>query len=254
MTARSVGELAYSPASRRVKDLPCRLRPREELDRVGAENVSDIVLLSVLLRGGVRGLSVVDLAEELLREYGSLDALAKASIEELAARRGMGRVKAQVLKAALELAQCLAEEHGPARQPVKGPHDAAKVLRQRARTREEEAFWVLMLDAKNRLIRAPLEISRGLLDASLVHPREVFREAIRSSSAAVILVHNHPSGDPTPSAEDIRVTKQLVEAGRIVDIQVLDHVILGRRHTDGTDDFISLCEAGVVDFSNRERR
>ncbi len=252
--AESVRELMYAPVSRRIKDLPNRLRPREELDRVGAEHVSDSVLLAVLLRGGVRGLSVVELAEGLLQEYGSLGALAKVSVEELSARRGMGRVKAQVLKAALELAQRLVEEEGPDRPLVNSPQAAARILGQRARNREAEAFWIMLLDAKNRLVRPPVEVSRGVLDASLVHPREVFREAVRSSSAAIILLHNHPSGDPTPSVEDIRITKQLVEAGRIVDIQVLDHVIIGRRHEDSGSDYMSLCEAGVVDFSVRERR
>ena len=120
------------------------------------------------------------------------------------------------------------------------------------RTREEESFWVLLLDGKNRLMKAPIEVTRGLLDASLVHPREVFKEAIRSASAAVVLAHNHPSGDPNPSAEDIRITKQLVEAGRIVDIQVLDHVVLGRQSGAGSADFFSFREAGIVEFRSKD--
>ena len=122
------------------------------------------------------------------------------------------------------------------------------VMRERLRSREEEAFWVLMLDVKNRMLRQPVEVTKGLLDASLVHPREVFREAIRSTSAAVVLVHNHPSGDPTPSAEDVRITKQLVDAGRIVDIHVLDHVILGQADSQGSPGYFSLSESGLVDF------
>lgn len=254
MSAQSLREMVYAPVGRRIKDLPTRLRPREEMERVGAENASERVLLAVLLRSGVKGVSVTDLAEGLLHDYGSLCAISRASLEELAARKGMGRVRAQVLKAALELAQRMSEEEAPAKPSISTPGDAARILRQRAAAREEEAFWVLMLDSKNRMARPPVEVSRGVLDASLVHPREVFREAIRASCAAVLLVHNHPSGDPTPSAEDIRITKQLVEAGRIVDIHVLDHVILGRRHEQGGDDFVSICETGLVDFQIREMR
>jgi DNA repair protein RadC len=224
------------------------MRPREALERLGVQHVSDDCLLAVLLRSGVRGVNVVDLAGGLLREYGSLTALAEASLEELAARRGMGRVKAQVLAAALELARRLNEEAAPKRCRIRRPDDAAALLRGSARVLQSEVFWVLLLDAKNRLKGRPVDVSRGLLDASLVHPREVFREAIRSATGAVVLVHNHPSGDPTPSAEDLRITKQLVEAGRIVDIRVLDHVILGAAAGDGGSDFLSMREEGLARF------
>lgn len=241
-------EVQYQLTGLRIKDLPSRLRPREEMAHFGAENISDRSLLAVLLRNGVRGTSVLEVAERLLTHYGSLTALSRASVHELAQHRGVGRVKAQVLKAALELAHRLAEEKAAERPQIRCPADVARLLASRARSREEEAFWVLMLDTKNRLNRPPLEISRGVLDASLVHPREVFREAVRASCAALILAHNHPSGDPTPSAEDIRITKQLVEAGRIVDIQVLDHVIIGRGSEDGVPGHVSLREMGVVTF------
>jgi len=250
MSARQTEEESfYYGSARRVRDMPSRQRPREEVDRVGVENVSDGLLLALILRSGVQGASVVDVAEGLLNEFGSLTSLSQVSVDELAARRGMGRVKAQVLKAALELAHRMTEERTQSRPEIIGPESAAAVLRQRARAREEEAFWVLLLDTKNRLIRQPVEISKGLLDASLVHPREVFREAIRSSCAAVILAHNHPSGDPSPSSEDIRITKQLVGAGQVVDIHVLDHVILGRSTDGKEEDYISLCESGLVNFS-----
>lgn len=246
--ARELKENSYPPP-RRVADLPARQRPREQCERLGAEHVSDEVLLALILRSGVHGMSVVDLAHELLARYGSLTALSQASADELARIPGMGKVKAQVLKAALELATRLAEESAPERHAVRSPADAARLLGERARTREEEAFWVLLLDTKHRLRRPPIEITRGLLDASLVHPREVFKEAIRSSSAALVLVHNHPSGDPSPSPEDIRVTRQLVEAGRVVDIDVLDHVILGRAEGTAAERYFSLREAGAVEFT-----
>jgi DNA repair protein RadC len=234
----------------RVCDLPERLRPREELERQGAENVSDRVLLAVLLRGGIRGQNVMDLAEHLLRTHGSLTALAAASVEELAALRGMGRVKALTLKAALELARRLPREGQREESPLRTPEDAARILRETASPLDQERFWVLKLDAKNRLRGVPEEITRGILDASLIHPREVFRRAIQGNCAAVIVVHNHPSGDPTPSAEDVRVTRQLVQAGRIVGIKVMDHVVLGRRHAERQNDYVSLREAGLVDFSD----
>jgi DNA repair protein RadC len=247
--ARTVKEKLYTIEPIRVADIPSRQRPREQFERMGAENVSDDVLLALILRSGVRGMNVVDLARGIIQQYGSLTELAKASVEDLARIRGLGKVKAQVLKAALELAKRLAAESAPSRHSIRTPEDAAGLLRERVRTREEESFWVLLLDGKNRLLKSPIEVTRGLLDASLVHPREVFKEAIRSASAAVVLAHNHPSGDPTPSAEDIRITKQLVEAGRIVDIHVLDHVVLGRSGVgNGGADFFSFREAGIVEF------
>jgi DNA repair protein RadC len=232
----------------RVQDLPARLRPREEAARVGIGNAGDDVLLALILRSGVKGANVVDLAHGLLRHYGSLTALAEASEQELARVRGVGPVKAQILKAALDLGRRLNEERAPERQLVRTPSDAMLLLQDQARTLEKEVFWVLNLDAKNRLKGRPAEVTLGLLDASLVHPREVFREAIRSATAAVVVAHNHPSGDPTPSAEDVRLTKQLVEAGRVVDIRVLDHVILGRAPATGGRAFFSMREEGTIPF------
>lgn len=232
----------------RVRDLPARLRPREEMARRGAANVADDVLLAILLRSGIQGLSVVDLARELLHRYRSLTAMARASVEELAALTGMGPVKAQVLSAAFALAERLAEERAPARQIVRSPDDVVALLREKTRRLEEEVFWTLLLDAKNRLKGAPIPVTRGLLDASLVHPREAFREAVRSSSAAVVFAHNHPSGDPSPSSEDIRITRQLVKAGKVMNIQVMDHIILGEPVDAGDVGFLSMREAGLIEF------
>lgn len=232
----------------RVRDMPERLRPREELDRRGVEHVSDYDLLAIILRSGVRGVNVVALSRQLLKKYGSFTELAKASVDELSAVKGMGKVKAQVLASALEIAKRLSRESIPDRCRVRTPEDAARLLREEARTLEHEVFWALMLDAKNYLKSTPVDITKGLLDASLVHPREVFREAVRSATAAIVLVHNHPSGDCTPSAEDIRITKQLVEAGKIVGIKVLDHVVLGRSGPGGDKNFLSMREEGIVDF------
>ncbi len=250
MMAPSTGDNLYDiPVARlRIQDIPERQRPRELCSRMGTEHVPDDVLLALILRSGIHGLSVADLARELLSRYGSLTALSQVSETELATLPGMGPVKAQVLKAALELAKRLAEEAMQDGDVICTPEDAARVLRQRARTEEGEVFWVLPLDTKNRMKRPPIEVSRGVLDASLVHPREVFREAIRSSSAAVVLAHNHPSGDPQPSSDDIRITRQLVEAGKIVRISVLDHVVLGRLGAEDAVDYFSIREAGLVQF------
>ena len=233
----------------RVQDLPARQRPREEMERLGASHVSDSVLLAIILRTGTRGMSVVDLARHMLVKYGSLTNLATVSIDELTKIKGIGRVKAQMLVAALELAKRLSEETISDEYAIKTPEDVVHVFREKTRTLKQEAFWILLLNAKNRLNGGPEEITEGLLDASLVHPREVFTKAITTHSAAIILVHNHPSGDPTPSAEDIRITKQLVQAGKIVDIKVLDHIILGNLSKQSGSGFLSLREAGLIDFS-----
>ncbi len=235
--------------SRKVCDMPERLRPREQIERMGVDNVSDDVLLAVILRSGVAGANVLELARGLITEFGSLTLLAQASPDEIVRRtRGMGRVKVQVLMAALEIGRRLLEESTPERYKVKSPSDVAKLLRSAVRTLENEVFWALLLDTRNCVIGRPVDITRGLVNASLVHPREVFRPAVRSSAAAVIIAHNHPSGDPSPSAEDLRITRQLVNAGEVMDIKVLDHVIIGPA-VDGRDsDFVSIREEGFVSF------
>lgn len=233
----------------RIRDMPERLRPREALDRLGVQNVSDDVLVAIILRGGIRGANAADIARQLLQKYTSLTNLAQCSVKELTkAVPGMGPVKARELAAALEIARRLNEEAQPKRYRVRTPEDAARLLRDPARLHDKEMFWVLHLDAKNHLKGNPQRVTEGLLDSCQVHPREVFREAVRTGTARAVLVHNHPSGDPTPSAEDIRVTRQLIEAGRIMDIQVLDHVILGKAAQPGERDFLSMREGGVVEF------
>ncbi|MCX6996289.1 MAG: DNA repair protein RadC [Kiritimatiellaeota bacterium] len=238
-------ETSVSPA--RVRDLPAQERPRELMTRVGAANLPDAALLALILRGGIRGVSVVDLARDLLKQYGSLTALAETSVDDLKRIKGIGPVKAQVLKAALELARRMRDEQVE-RAPVRTPEDVAGLLRAEARDKPHELFWVLPLDNKHHLKRSPVIITSGLADASLAHPREVFCEAIRCYASAVVLVHNHPSGDPTPSPEDIRLTRELVAAGKIVGIRVLDHVILGRPGTVGGREYCSVRESGLVEF------
>lgn len=232
----------------RVQELPVGMQPRESFDRLGAENVSDVVLLALLIRSGVPGQNVSELAQEILIHYGSLTALAQASVKDLQQFRGIGEVTAQLLKAAMELAQRLSRESLGERPIVVSPAQAANVVRERARVLQKEIFWGLMLDSRNRLIGDPKQISEGTLNSSLVHPRELFKKALECSCAAIILAHNHPSGDPSPSAEDIKVTKQLVQAGKIMGVKVLDHIIIGRRKFQNATDFISIRESGLVEF------
>lgn len=232
----------------RVCDMPSQLRPREAFERLGPENVSDAVLLALILRTGTKGVNVVEVSQRLLSAFGSLTALARASVKEIQSVHSIGPVKAQMIKASMELAQRLTRETVGEKPVVTTPEQAAAVLRERARILQKEVFWALMLDAKNRLIGEPQRISEGTLTSSLVHPRELFKKAVELSCASIILAHNHPSGDPTPSSEDIKVTKQLIGAGEVMGIKVLDHLVIGHRKTHADADFISLREAGLVKF------
>jgi DNA repair protein RadC len=240
----SIGQRALT-----IKELPARMQPREAFERLGAEHVPDAVLLAILIRSGTAGQNVAELARRMLIHYGSLTAMARASAADLQQFSGIGPVTAQQLKAALELAKRLTRERVGERPVVTTPEQAAAVLRERARVLQHEIFWALMLDTKNRLMGEPRKISEGTLNSSLVHPRELFKKALEHSCAALILAHNHPSGDPSPSAEDIKVTKQLISAGQVMGIKVLDHIILGHRRQDSDSDFLSLREAGLVDFN-----
>lgn len=241
--------IEYPISRQRIRDIPEAERPRELFERDGPEQVNDRVLLAILLRSGVRGHSVVDLADALLNRFGSLPAMAREPVEEIARIPGMGRVRAQVVKAALELSRRMQRSQLVERAEIRTPGDAARLIAADSRALEVEQFWVVLLDTKYRLRRPPQPISRGILDSCLVHPREVFKEAIRACAAAVVLVHNHPSGDPSPSREDIRLTRQLIEVGRIMDIEVLDHVIVGAQSDRHPGGFTSLRESGLVSFS-----
>jgi len=239
-----------APASLTVHELPATLRPREAFALRGAANLPDDALLAILLRSGRRGRNVAELARDVLQAFGGLGPLARASYEELLARRisGLGRVKAMEIAAALELGRRAADQAAGADAPViRDPDSVVRALRPLLHGLRQEVFWALLLDTKHHLIGRPVEVSRGLLDASPVHPREVFATAIRHAAAAVILAHNHPSGDPAPSPEDVRVTRQLVDASRILAIRVLDHIVVGRE-TEAHPGHVSLREKGLVAF------
>ncbi len=232
----------------RICDMPDQIKPREAVAQFGVENVPDDVLLAILLRAGTKGINVVDLAKGLMRRYATLSAIAETSVADLATVKGIGTVKAQMLKAALELGRRISAEVRPQASKVITPADVYALLKHDAARLDREIFWVLLLDAKNVLKCQPVDVTTGILDASLVHPREVFREAIRSAAAAVVLAHNHPSGDTTPSSQDLSITRQLVEAGGVIDIKVMDHVILGRPNANNSLGYFSLREAGLVKF------
>jgi DNA repair protein RadC len=234
-----------------VHEVPARQRPRELFARMGAENVSEDVLLSIILRSGVTGHNVIELADEILRKYGSLRALSRASVDELVDQfDGMGPVKAQTIIAALELGRRLQQESADVLPVISTPEDVATILESEAKALEKERFWILILDTRNRLKEPPFVVSEGLINASLVHPREVFNYAVKNMAASVVLAHNHPSGDPSPSPEDIKVTRELVKAGEILDIKILDHIIMGHRRVGHPDYFVSLRESGLVDFGD----
>ena len=224
-----------------VRDLPVDERPRERLLSEGAASLSNTELLAVLLRTGVKNDSALRVAEKVLalhKERG-LAAITQMSAKELSSIKGVGMAKAATILAAVELGRRLALKAAEARTVVHGPADAASYVMPRFRFERREHFAVLLLNAKNHIL-ALKTISVGTLTSSVVHPREVFQAAIEQSAASVILVHNHPSGDPAPSGEDLAVTRRMVEAGEIMDIPVLDHVIVGY------DKFISLKEEGMI--------
>ncbi|MDD2239755.1 MAG: DNA repair protein RadC [Kiritimatiellae bacterium] len=242
---------SYTISLSRIKDLPGHRRPRELALEVGVENVPDEVLLAILLRSGISGQSVIDLARQLLDAYqGSLAQLATARQEELLELgiKGLGNVKRLELRAAFELGRRARKEAAVPQRLIREPVHVLAELESQTAHLDQETIWVLPLDQKYRLRRAPIEITKGILNASLSHPREIFREAIRMAAAAVIIAHNHPSGDPTPSAEDLATTRQLVATGNVVGIQVLDHIIIGGNHPPPPP-YTSLRESGLVDFS-----
>jgi len=209
-----------------VHDLPLGERPRERLFKLGSEALSAQEVLALILGRGVKGESVIETSQKLLSRFGSLKGVANASVEELTRTKGIGPAKAAQIKAALELSKRLEGDVGEKPRPVlKSPEDVAAVVRGQLKGKKKEHFLVLCLDTRNRLINHKL-VSMGSLDTSIVHPREVFKEAVSSCAASVIFAHNHPSGDPEPSKEDVELTKRLAKAGEIIGIDVLDHIIV----------------------------
>ena len=227
----------------RLKDQPLSERPRERLRAEGPDALSNAELIAILLRTGLQGRNVVEVAQEMMREFGSLQALGTASVEDLRKVKGVGPDKAVTLVAAFALARKLARELHSEGPLLDNPAAVADLMRESTRLLEVETFHAVLLNTRRRLIRV-CEISQGTLDTLLVHPREVFHPAINGRASAIILVHNHPSGDPTPSEADIKVTRDLIRGGQILKIDVLDHVIMGRGKREGGCDYVSLKELG----------
>jgi DNA repair protein RadC len=227
----------------RLKDQPVSERPRERLIAHGPRALSPAELLAILVRTGLQGRNAVEIGKDLIQKFGSLSALARASVDDLRSIRGVGSDKAVTLVAAFTLASKMAEELQWDSPVLDNPDAVARLLREQNRPKNVETFQILLVNTRRRLIRVD-EISQGLLDTILVHPREVFKSAIAANAAAVVLVHNHPSGDPSPSEADVKVTRDLIRAGQLMRIEVLDHVILGRSTAERPKDYTSLRELG----------
>ncbi|TMQ00880.1 MAG: JAB domain-containing protein [Verrucomicrobia bacterium] len=227
----------------RIRDMAAKDRPRERLAADGAEALSNADLIAILLRTGIKGFSAINVAQQLLARFGTLENLARSSLADLRQIKGVGRDKAIALKSAFTLAQRMARELQQEAPVLDTPERIAELLREENRLYDVEHFQVVLLNTRRKLVRVE-EISQGTLDTILVHPREVFKLAIAANASAIVLAHNHPSGDPTPSEADIKVTRDLIRAGQLLKIEVLDHVIIGKRTAERTKDFVSLRELG----------
>ena len=210
-----------------VRDLPKEERPREKLIQRGAASLSDTELLAILLRTGTSSVSVLHLAEEVLAKYQDkgLVSIMNISPQEIASVHGVGLAKAATIVAAVELGRRLSTRAAQKLEKIEGPEDVARYASPLLRFEQKEHFLVMLLDVRNRVLAMPT-ISIGSLTASVAHPREIFREAIRYSAANMILIHNHPSGDPAPSREDIELTRKVQQAGQLLDIRLLDHIVV----------------------------
>lgn len=208
----------------KIKDLPKQNRPRERFLKHGPEVLSDAELFAILLRTGTIQENVIDMSNRLIAEHG-LDKLFECSLKELQKIKGIGPGKAMQILTISELGK----RHKDSQKPVEKitcAEDVFNLFHERLKDKKEEHFYVLILNNQNNVIKKEL-ISKGVLDASIIHPREIFKPAIKNSASKIILVHNHPSGNPNPSQEDLEITKQLIEAGKLIDIKILDHVIIG---------------------------
>lgn len=228
-------DVPYHPT---IKELPNSERPRERLVNYGASALSTAELLAIILRVGTLDENVIQMAQRLLVGFEGLTGLARAEPAELTATRGLGPAKVAQIKAALELGRRLVVESPEERPQIRSPADAANLVMSQMGLLEQEHLRTMLLDTKNRVLATPT-IYIGSLNTNLIRVGELFRVAIRANCASLIVLHNHPSGDPTPSPEDVAVTKQIVEAGKLLDVEVLDHLIIGRQC------FVSLKERGL---------
>lgn len=233
------GGTEMSIESLKIKDVPKEERPRERMLKVGPANLSNQELIAILIGSGTKTEPVTSLAARVLMHFEGLKLFKDATIEELTAIKGIGDAKGVQLLAAIELGKRMNRYRPDEHYVIRSPEDGANYVMEEMRNLKQEHFVALFLNTKNQVIHRET-VFIGSLNASIVHPREVFREAIKRSSAAIIVIHNHPSGDPSPSQEDIHVTRRLFEAGKMIGIDVLDHLIIGDRK------FVSLKEKGYL--------
>jgi DNA repair protein RadC len=230
-----------------IKELPANERPRERMQLRGPQSLSNADLLAILLSTGLKGEPVTAMAERLLVTFGGLGGMLRADLEEIAAERGMGPAKATTIKAALELANRLSALRSEDKPQIASPDDVVDLLGLEMAALEQEQLRVVLLDTKNRVV-ATRTVYQGSANQAMVRAAEVFRDAVRRNAIAIIVVHNHPSGDPTPSSADVAMTAELVRAGQLLDIEVIDHLIIGQgRH-------VSLRRLGLGFSSNHEGR
>jgi DNA repair protein RadC len=222
----------------RITDMPLDERPRERLARLGAQALAPSELLAILLRVGVSGENAVQLGQRLLNEFGGITGVHRAPFDELRNQRGIGEAKAAQIKAAIELGKRMAQESPEERASVNSPADAAALVTYEMSALEQEHLRVILLDTRNRVLGIT-EIYKGSVSSSQIHVGEIFKDAIRRNAPALIVVHNHPSGDPTPSPDDVVVTRAITQAGKLLDVDVLDHIVIGQGR------WVSLKERGL---------
>ncbi len=222
-----------------MKELPVEDQPREKMIKYGVDKLSNSELLALIIRSGFAQRTAVELSQDILNKFQGLKGLVNLSVEELEAIKGVGIAKATQIKALIELSKRIHIARGNLKSVVQSPTEVASLLMPKLRFLKQEVFGVVLLDIKNTVISTPI-ISKGGLNNSIVHPREVFKEAVKRSSAALILFHNHPSGVPKPSSDDIKITERLIKAGEIMGIEILDHIIIG----DNT--FCSMKEKEII--------
>ena len=222
----------------RITDLAADERPRERLASLGPQALASSELLAILLRVGVTGENAVQVGQRLLTGFGGLAGLHRVPFEELCAQRGIGAAKAAQIKAAIELGRRLMLETPEERPLINSPADAAALVSYEMSALEQEHLRVILLDTRNRVLDI-VEVYKGSVNSSQVHVGELFKAAIRRTASALIVVHNHPSGDPTPSPDDIAVTRAIVQAGKLLDVDVLDHMVIGQGR------WVSLKERGL---------
>jgi DNA repair protein RadC len=222
----------------RIADLHESERPRERLSTLGPQALTNAELIAILLRVGVVGENAVEVGQRLLQKFGGLRGLHRAPIKELIDQHGIGEAKAAQLKAAIELGRRLTVEAPEERLAINSPADAAALVQYEMSALEQEHLRVILLDRRNRVLEI-VEVYKGSVNSSQVRVGELFKEAIRTNSSALIVIHNHPSGDPTPSPDDVAVTRAIVQAGKLLDVDVLDHMVIGQGR------WVSLKEKGL---------